>query len=151
MDRISPERRSANMARIRSRDTKPELVVRQFLHAKGLRYRLYGPNLPGKPDLVFSGRRVCVFVHGCFWHGCPNCADGTRAVKSNASYWSPKVRGNRERDARHTAALELAEWHVVTIWECETRDTAKLSQIAEMIRIVPCQPVRKEAPEGRHE
>src|ERR1700674_4838408 len=98
MDTVTPERRSAIMARIRSKDTAPELAVRRYLHAKGLRYRLHHAGLPGKPDLVFPARRVCVFIHGCFWHGCPHCIDGTRQVKSNSAYWSAKVAGHRARD-----------------------------------------------------
>ena len=115
----------------------------------GLRYRLHEAKLPGKPDLVFTGRRVCVFVHGCFWHGCPNCVDGTRAVKSNTAYWSAKITGNRERDARNMAALEQAGWQVVTIWECETQEAAKLSEIAEMIRIAGLPQSQKEALQAR--
>jgi DNA mismatch endonuclease, patch repair protein len=134
MDRISPEQRSANMAKIRSRNTKPELVVRRFLHSKGLRYKLHRTSLPGTPDLVFPGRQVCVFVHGCFWHGCPKCVDGTRAVKSNGDYWSAKVRRNQERDRRRAEELGAAGWKVLAIWECETGDPAKLSLLAEMIR-----------------
>ena len=144
MDRLSPERRSANMARIRSGNTKPELVVRRFLHANGLRYRLHATDLPGKPDLAFPGRKVCVFVHGCFWHGCPKCIDGTRGVKSNAAYWNAKVSGNRERDSRQAAELTSAGWKVLTIWECETSDAVKLVQFAEMIRLAGCQPPQKE-------
>src|SRR5262249_1198170 len=79
-------------------------------------------------------RNVCVFVHGCFWHGCPNCVDGTRSVKSNASFWTSKVAGNRARDARNVAALEAAGWTVFTIWECEVVDSDKLAQLTAAIR-----------------
>ena len=126
MDKLSPEARSRNMGRIRSRDTGPEIVVRRFLHGKGLRFRLHRREFPGKPDLVFVAQRVCVFVHGCFWHGCPHCVDGTRRVKSNVSYWSGKVAGNRARDERHRAALEKEGWTVVVIWECQTRQPQRL-------------------------
>lgn len=134
VDKLTPEQRSANMARIRAKDTKPELVVRRYLHAQGLRYRLHVQELPGKPDLVFTARRTCVFVHGCFWHGCPHCVDGTRQVKSNGSYWSAKVAGNRARDARHQLALEEKGWRVLTIWECEVTKPATLESLAGMIR-----------------
>lgn len=134
MDTVSPKRRSEIMARIRDRDTAPERTVRSFLHHAGLRFRLHRRGLPGRPDLVFSSRRVCVFVHGCFWHGCPSCIDGRRAVKSNTGYWSGKVAGNKERDARHAATLEAAGWQVLTIWECETADTGKLDGLARRIK-----------------
>ena len=108
VDRLSPDRRSANMAQIWSKDTAPEMAVRRFLHAAGLRYRLHRARLPGKRDLVFPKWRICVFVHGCFWHGCRRCIDGTRRVKSNTAYWNSKVADNKARDARHKAALKEA-------------------------------------------
>jgi DNA mismatch endonuclease (patch repair protein) len=137
VDTVSPARRSAIMANIRGKDTTPELRVRRYLHAKGLRFRLHSRELPGKPDIVFPARRVCVFVHGCFWHGCPNCVDGTRQVKSNALFWADKVRGNRNRDARHKAALETAGWTVMALWECEIADPSRLSSLADRIAELP--------------
>ncbi len=133
MDKLTPEARSRNMARIRSRNTSPELVVRRFLHGAGLRFRLHQKLLPGKPDLVFAGRRACVFVHGCFWHGCPRCVNGTRKVKSNVPYWSEKLAGNRARDERHRSALVAAGWTVLVIWECQTLDTAAMTRVAEKL------------------
>ncbi|WP_142252688.1 very short patch repair endonuclease [Bradyrhizobium sp. UNPF46] len=140
MDHLTPEARSRNMARIPSRDTAPELVVRKFLHAHGLRYRLHRRDLPGKPDLVFSGRRAVLFVHGCFWHGCPKCIDGTRKVKSNQAYWNPKIAGNRERDARHAATLQASGWKIFTVWECETVDSQQLHRLAKKIMRMPLAP-----------
>lgn len=140
MDTVTPQRRSAIMAAIRSKDTAPELAVRRALHASGLRYRLHYKKLPGRPDLVFPRRRVCLFVHGCFWHGCPRCIDGRRAVKSNTGYWSAKVAGNKERDERHRATLEAAGWTVLTVWECMTRDPAALRELAEAIRSIDPRP-----------
>ena len=134
MDKLTPEGRSRNMGRIRSRDTLPELVVRRFLHSHGLRYRLHSKQLPGKPDIVLPGRQVCVFVHGCFWHGCPRCVDGTRRVKSNTQYWSEKITGNRARDERHRASLESNGWTVITIWECEINDAGRLQKLLAQIR-----------------
>ena len=134
MDRLTPEARSNNMARIRSRDTTPELAVRKLMHAHGLRFRLHRRDLPGKPDLVFVGRRAVLFVHGCFWHGCPRCVDGTRKVKSNKSYWSTKISGNRERDARHVTSLRADGWKVFTVWECESRDQKHLQRLANRIK-----------------
>lgn len=125
------------MGRIRSRDTSPELAVRKYLHAKGLRFRLHRRDLPGKPDLVFVGRRAVLFVHGCFWHGCPHCVDGTRKVKSNTGYWTTKISGNRQRDTRHVAALQAAGWSVFTIWECEISVQSVLSRVGRRIKALP--------------
>lgn len=137
MDKVSAERRSQIMSRIRSKDSVPEMAVRRFLHARGLRYRLHTKGLPGKPDLTFPGRRACVFVHGCFWHGCPRCVDGKREVKSHQPYWTAKVVGNRARDERNRTALEAAGWHVFVIWECEARDGAALDQLALQLMALP--------------
>jgi DNA mismatch endonuclease, patch repair protein len=134
MDKLSPEARSRNMSRIRSRDTSPELVVRKYLHRQGLRFRLHGTKLPGKPDLVFPGRGALVLVHGCFWHGCPRCVDGTRRVKSNVPYWSEKVRGNRARDERNIDALQKMGWSVFIIWECEVKNEQLLARLAKGVR-----------------
>jgi DNA mismatch endonuclease (patch repair protein) len=134
MDKLTPSARSENMSRIRSRNTSPELIVRRYLHRKGLRFRLHARNLPGKPDLAFPARRVLVFVHGCFWHGCPYCVDGTRRVKSNVPYWSAKIEGNRARDARHAATLRDAGWSVFVIWECEAKKAVQLSRLARRIK-----------------
>lgn len=121
MDVLTPARRSANMARIRSRDTKPEMIVRRILHAAGYRYRLHGKGLPGKPDLVVRSRRKVVFVHGCFWHqhDQENCLDG-RKPKSNTVYWHSKLESNVDRDRDHVARLEADGWQVEVVWECET-------------------------------
>jgi DNA mismatch endonuclease (patch repair protein) len=126
------------MSRIRSQDTAPELTVRRFLHRQGLRFRLHLRTLPGKPDLVFASRRTCLFVHGCFWHGCPHCIDGTRRVKSNAAYWSEKVASNRARDENHRSALEARGWRVLVLWECELRNAGQLIALAEKIKALPC-------------
>jgi DNA mismatch endonuclease, patch repair protein len=134
MDTVSPERRSEIMRRIRGKNTGPELAVRRFLHRAGLRFRLHRAGLPGTPDIVFSASRVCVFVHGCFWHGCPKCGSGRRAVKSNAEYWAAKLAGNKARDRRNEAALKAAGWRVFAVWECETRDERMLSRLAKRIR-----------------
>lgn len=127
MDKLSQERRSANMARIRSKDMKPELIVRRLVHSLGYRYRLHRSDLPGKPDLVFGPRKKVIFVHGCFWHQHPDptCLDG-RAPKSNLAYWKPKLKRNIKRDRQHTLALHDAGWDTLIIWECETRDVESL-------------------------
>ena len=134
MDKLSPEARSRNMSRIRSRDTSPELAVRKYLHRSGLRFRLHCTKLPGKPDLVFPGRGALVLVHGCFWHGCPRCVDGTRRVKSNVPYWSSKVEGNRARDKRNVVALRRLGWSVFTVWECEVKNERRLARLVKRIK-----------------
>lgn len=110
------------MALIRGRDTKPEMRVRRALHAAGLRYRLHGQDLPGKPDLVFPGRRIALFVHGCFWHQHqdPSCKL-SRMPKSKLDFWRPKLEGNRLRDERTRSALESRGWVVIEVWECQTK------------------------------
>lgn len=119
--------RSENMRRIKSKGTKPEMLVRRLVHGMGYRYRLHVPNLPGKPDLVFPSRRKVIFVHGCFWHlhDDPMCPD-RRGPKSNLEYWGPKLARNRQRDATHLEALAASGWSALVIWECETRNHDRL-------------------------
>ncbi|MFB9404925.1 very short patch repair endonuclease [Pseudarthrobacter polychromogenes] len=117
-DFMSPEQRSAHMAKIRSKDTKPEIILRRLLHREGLRYRLHDRRLPGKPDLVFAGRRKVVFVNGCFWHG-HDCPVGSRLPKSNREFWLDKRRRNHERDALQRTQLVQQGWSYLDVWECE--------------------------------
>ena len=117
--------RSAVMRRVKGRDTTPELKVRRALTALGARYRLHRGDLPGKPDVVMPGRRLAIFVHGCFWHG-HDCARGARVPKGNRDYWVGKVERNRARDERSREALEPLGWRVETIWECDLKDAAAL-------------------------
>ena len=105
------------MRAVKGRDTTPEVAVRRILRAAGIGYRLGGCGLPGRPDVVMPGRRVAVFVHGCFWHG-HVCVRGARQPKANADYWSAKIGRNRTRDVATQTALEGAGWRVVTLWEC---------------------------------
>jgi DNA mismatch endonuclease (patch repair protein) len=118
------------MSKIRGKDTKPELIVRRRLHEAGLRFRLHRRDLPGVPDIVLPSRKVAVFVHGCFWHGCPHCRDGRKQVKSNEGYWIPKLARTRARDACHAADLQGMGWDVRVIWECETRSDDALRLLA---------------------
>ena len=120
-------KRSAVMRRVKGRDTGPEKTVRRLLTGLGVRYRLHRKDLPGRPDIVMAGRRLVIFVHGCFWHG-HDCARGARVPKANRDYWLGKVGRNRERDIASRAALEAAGWRVVTIWECELKDEAALKE-----------------------
>jgi len=120
LDTIAPERRRENMRRIRSKGSAIEQTVRRAVSSLGYRYRLHDPKLPGKPDLVFSGRRKVIFVHGRFWHQHEDSSCKiVRKPKSNQSYWTPKLDKNKVRDSSHVAALEQTGWHVLIIWECE--------------------------------
>src|SRR5262249_17496625 len=127
------EKRSENMRRIRSRDTSPELAVRRYLHRAGFRYRLHAKSLPGKPDVVLTALRACVLIHGCFWHGCTKCIDGTRRVKSRSNYWRAKITGNRERDLRHLQALRSLGWKTYVLWECELQRPIALRRLARSL------------------
>jgi len=128
MDKISKERRSANMARIRSKDSKPEMIVRRLLHGLGYRYRLHCKNLPGKPDLVFTKRKAIIFVHGCFWHQHPDAGCKDSAIpKSRVEYWAPKLGKNTSRDLNNIEELKRLGWRVLVIWECETRSITSLT------------------------
>jgi len=115
------------MARIRSKDMKPELVVRRLVHSLGYRYRLHRNDLPGKPDLVLGPRRKVIFVHGCFWHQHAGCREG-RIPKSNQTYWQPKLARNVERDQRVQRELAEAGWTVIVVWECEISDLDTLKE-----------------------
>jgi DNA mismatch endonuclease (patch repair protein) len=117
-DRISSEIRSAVMSRIRSKDSKPERMVRSALHMQGFRFRLHRKDLPGKPDIVLPGFRTVIFVHGCFWHQHQHCKDGHRP-QSRLEYWGPKLDRNVERDKKNKHDLEKAGWRVIILWECE--------------------------------
>lgn len=115
------------MGRVRQRNTKPELAVRRVAHALGYRFRLHGKNLPGRPDIVFPGRKKVVFVHGCFWHSHSGCRAAT-IPKTRTAFWVSKFRTNRDRDCRVEAELSDQGWGVLVMWECETRSTATIAQ-----------------------
>ncbi|WP_340645976.1 DNA mismatch endonuclease Vsr [Phenylobacterium sp.] len=131
-DVYSPEKRSAVMARVKGKDTAPEIKVRKALTALGARYRLHRKDLPGSPDIVLPGRRLAIFVDGCFWHG-HDCARGARVPKANRDYWVAKVGRNRARDAAAREALAGLGWRVETIWECDLKDAAVLSARLEAL------------------
>ena len=122
MDKLSAERRSANMRQIRSQNTAPELLLRRMLHSAGYRFRLHRKDLPGKPDLVFPCRRKVIFVHGCFWHQHPGCREG-RIPQSRREYWESKLVRNQQRDAAAQVSLQEQGWRALVIWECELKDT----------------------------
>ena len=133
VDTVTPEVRSAIMARVKSKGMKPEMKVRRLLHGLGYRYRLHRPDLPGRPDLVFVARRKVVFVNGCFWHFHRDC-DRVRIPASNRDYWIAKLKRNRARDERNLALLQESGWGVMTVWECELRDMdAAESRLTEFL------------------
>lgn len=113
----SAKTRSYNMSRIRSKDTKPEMLVRKFLFSKGFRYRLHGRKLPGKPDIVLPKYRTVIFIHGCFWHGHPDCKYFV-VPKTRTEWWLNKIGANTANDKKSVAMLTAAGWRVIEIWEC---------------------------------
>ena len=126
--------RSYIMSRIRSTNTKPELIVRRLVYRMGYRYRLHARSLPGAPDLVFPSKRKAIFVHGCFWHsheGCPRA----HVPRTRLEYWLPKLERNRKRDAEAIEQLVKAGWKVLTVWECMTEDLGLLQrQLGDFLR-----------------
>lgn len=116
-----PEARRNVMRANKSKDTKPELVLRSLLHRLGYRYRLHPKAVPGRPDIAFPGRRKAIFVHGCFWHGHDGCRRAN-VPKTRTGYWLPKLAANRERDGRKEAELSAMGWQSMTVWECELAD-----------------------------
>jgi len=120
MDTLAPKERSEPMSRVRGKDTKPELIVRRLLHGLGYRYRLHARDLPGKPDIVFRGRRKAIYVHGCFWHRHPDPACKlARLPKTRQEFWLPKLEGNRRRDIENQRRLTEMGWDCLLVWECE--------------------------------
>lgn len=126
-DTISPDRRSENMRRIRSKGMKPEMEVRRLVHALGYRFRLHVQKLPGRPDLVFPRLRKIIEVRGCFWHQHAGCID-SHIPKSRMDYWRPKLKGNQQRDKQNLKNLQALGWDVFLIWECQVRDLSRLRE-----------------------
>ena len=125
MDIVSEAQRSYNMSRIRSKDTKPELMVRSMLHRMGYRFTVNGPKnrqLPGKPDIVLPRYKTVIFVHGCFWHAHENCKH-FRLPKTRTEWWKAKLEGNALRDKKRVDELEAQGWMVLVVWECELKNT----------------------------
>ncbi len=139
--------RSETMARVKSKHTAPELAVRRALHRAGLRYRLHC-DLPGRPDLVFAGRRAIVFVHGCFWHSHPGCPRA-RLPATRQDYWLPKLARNAQRDRLAEQALTAAGWRVHVIWECEIARPDRLANLTAAIRSGGPSPALARAPARR--
>jgi DNA mismatch endonuclease (patch repair protein) len=127
MDTLVPADRSKQMSRVKSKDSKPELLVRRLVHSLGFRYRLHRKNLPGCPDLVFPARKKAIFIHGCFWHR-HHCALGNRIPKSNQEFWLTKLEANRARDIKVARQLAELGWAILIVWECETKDRNALQE-----------------------
>lgn len=121
------------MAGIGRADTAPEMAIRRYLHACGLRFRLHARNLPGRPDIVFPGARIALFVHGCFWHRHPGCRFAT-TPSSNATFWASKFAANVARDAAKSDRLRELGWTPLVIWECETRDPDAIDRLYWRVR-----------------
>ena len=126
MDRVTKEKRSEIMSRIRGKDTSPELTVRKLVYSLGYRYRLHSKNLPGKPDLVFPGRKKVIFVNGCFWHF-HKCKNG-HLPKSRPEYWIPKLEANKRRDAENFQKLIMKGWKILVLWQCEIKNISALEE-----------------------
>ncbi len=127
VDHLTKNARSWNMSRIRSKDTKPEKIVRSMLHRIGYRFRLHRKDLPGKPDIVLPKYKTVIFIHGCFWHrhkGCKRCT----TPSTNQKYWIPKLEHNVVKDKTNQKVIKKSGWKPIIIWECETKDLVKLSK-----------------------
>jgi DNA mismatch endonuclease (patch repair protein) len=142
VDVFSREDRSRIMARVRQKNTKPEVRLRQWLHAAGYRFRLHRRDLPGTPDIVMPGRMAAVFVHGCFWHG-HDCKAG-RPPATNAEFWENKISKNKLRDATAVSRLTDLGWTPILVWECELRDRATLE--ARLRQEIPGTPPAQRLP-----
>ncbi|PBQ22068.1 MULTISPECIES: very short patch repair endonuclease [Pseudomonas] len=129
-DVFTPEQRSKVMAKIKGKNTKPEMIVRSTCHRMGLRFRLHRVDLPGKPDLVFTKRKLCLFVHGCFWHQHSGCKYAYQP-KSRPEFWIPKLQKNIIRDENAKDSLEALGWKVAVIWECQTK---KIDEVESIIK-----------------
>lgn len=137
MDSLTKEHRSWNMSRIRSTNTKPEMIVRSFLHQNGFRFRLHVKELPGHPDIVLPKYKTVIEVRGCFWHRHPRCKRAT-IPSSNTEYWLTKLKDNVKRDQEHARALKALGWHLIVVWECETE--TKVFPPRELADFVVAQP-----------
>ncbi|MBR5971966.1 MAG: DNA mismatch endonuclease Vsr [Paludibacteraceae bacterium] len=130
MDTISPEKRSWTMSRIRSKNTKPELLVRRYLYANGFRYRVNVASLPGKPDIVLKKYHTVIFIHGCFWHG-HSCLQG-KTPQTNPLFWQNKFKRNKERDIEVRNELKALGWNTLVIWECQLKPKTRQKTLEEI-------------------
>ena len=131
MDKLTKEQRHRCMASIRGKDTKPEILVRQFLFSRGYRYRLNHPRLPGHPDIVLRKYRTVIFVNGCFWHGHEGCKYFV-IPKSNTEFWTAKIERNRTRDKEEQHQLAAMGWHCITVWECQLKSATRSNTLESL-------------------
>lgn len=131
-DVFNPAKRSEIMSKVHSANTAPEIRIRKLLHSMGYRFRINRKDLPGKPDIVLPKYKTLIFVHGCFWHGCPTCKHAQIRPKSNSDYWAKKLDRTLERDQKNIDLLEKIGWKVIVIWECEIKQK-NLEQIKAKI------------------
>lgn len=122
MDKLTPQQRHKNLAAIRGKNTKPEIIVRKGLWSRGFRFRLNHKSLPGRPDIVLKKYRTCIFVNGCFWHGHEGCS---KIPSTNREFWEAKIRRNKERDIEAQKSLAEMGWHCITLWECELKPSVR--------------------------
>lgn len=134
MDHLTKEQRSRNMSLVHGKDTKPEMVVRSFLHRQGFRFRLHAKDLPGHPDIVLPKYKTVIEVRGCFWHRHPGCRKATIPA-SNCGFWQDKLQHNAARDAKNDSALEALGWQVIVVWECQLRKNDTLLQLPDLISL----------------
>lgn len=133
VDVHSKEIRSYNMSRIKGKNTKPEVLVRKFLFANGIRYKLHDKKLPGRPDMVFPKYKKVIFVHGCFWHGHEDCKYFV-VPKTRTEWWLNKINGNKKRDAENISALKNHGWEVMTIWGCELKPKKREEKLQSILK-----------------
>jgi len=130
MDKVTREKRSWNMSRVRSKNTSPELLVRSFLHKMGYGFRLHGKQLPGTPDVVLLKYRAVIFVHGCFWHGHNNCRGG-EIPKTRSLFWQDKISENVSRDKKAFTELNLQGWRIAIVWECALKNKSSINNTSD--------------------
>lgn len=128
----NPDVRSYNMSQIQAKDSKPEMIVRKFLHSNGYRYRLHVSDLPGKPDLVMKKYNTVIFVHGCFWHAHENC-NYFKIPQTRTEWWKEKLYGNKERDKNNNRELEEMGWNVIIVWECELKPDNRENRLKQLV------------------
>ena len=132
-DKMTPLQRSNCMRRIRSKNTRPEMLVRRFLFSHGFRYRIHAKTLPGTPDLTIVGLRTCIFINGCFWHGHEGCSL-YRLPQTHTDYWRQKILRNQERDHENRLALKAQGWHTIEVWECQLKKTEREQTLKGLLR-----------------
>ncbi len=133
VDVHEPEVRSYNMSQVKGKNTKPEMLVRKFLHSNGFRYRLHVKDLPGKPDLVLPKYNSVIFVHGCFWHAHEDC-EYFKMPKTRTKWWKEKLYGNKKRDKKNVKELKDSGWKVLIVWECELKQDKQEERLKKLIQ-----------------